>query len=70
MLIRTQPSIDCALIIFVSIEEAQSLISELSPEERNVQGRTRGNKIDAYASERAVDAAVDAATEMDPGQKY
>ncbi|KZV67438.1 hypothetical protein PENSPDRAFT_667084 [Peniophora sp. CONT] len=42
--------------------EAQSLISELRPEERDVSGRTRGVKVDAFKQERAVDEAVDEAS--------
>ena len=38
-------------------------MSELTPEERNVSGRTRGAQVDAFAQERTVDAQVDEASE-------
>ncbi|KAI0059209.1 hypothetical protein BV25DRAFT_1809549 [Artomyces pyxidatus] len=51
----------------VSKNEAQGLVSELTEEERNVQGRTRGKKVDAFKQERAVDAAAEDATAQDQG---
>ncbi|VDC07204.1 unnamed protein product [Peniophora sp. CBMAI 1063] len=42
--------------------EAQALVSELTPEERDVSGRTRGVKVDAFEQERKVDQQVDEAS--------
>ncbi|KAH9936054.1 hypothetical protein B0H21DRAFT_699044 [Amylocystis lapponica] len=40
--------------------EANDLMDNMSDEERNVgQGRTRGNKVDAYKQERGIDNALE-----------
>ncbi|KAI0028982.1 hypothetical protein K488DRAFT_89188 [Vararia minispora EC-137] len=47
--------------------EARGLMSDLRDEERDVRGGLRGNRVDAYQQERAVDEQVDRAVNQDEG---
>ena len=42
-------------------DEAEGLVKEMQPTEKNVSGRTRGAKVDAYKQEKSADRAVDGA---------
>ncbi|KDQ51859.1 hypothetical protein JAAARDRAFT_198733 [Jaapia argillacea MUCL 33604] len=48
--------------------EVDALRSDLAPEEKNVKGKTRGKKVDAYRQERDVDRALEE-TGVDPGEQ-